>query len=88
MKMRKRLLKVEMIFFFPNLSITLDTEDSIEILHEPMPKVIIAGSGMSQGRRIIHHEHNYITDPKNTILLTGYQAVGTHRRFIEEGNKN
>ncbi len=75
------------IFSFPGLSITLDTEDSIEILHEPMPKVIIAGSGMSQGGRIIHHEHNYISDPKSTILLTGYQAVGTLGRFIEEGHK-
>ncbi len=75
------------IFSFPGLSITLDTEDSIEILHEPMPKVIIAGSGMSQGGRIIHHEHNYISDSKSTILLTGYQAVGTLGRYIEEGHK-
>ncbi len=75
------------VFSFPGLSITMDTEDSIEILHEPMPKVIIAGSGMSQGGRIIHHEHNYITDPKSTILLTGYQAVGTLGRTIEEGHK-
>ncbi len=75
------------IFSFPGLSITMETEDSIEILHEPMPKVIIAGSGMSQGGRIIHHEHNYITNPKSTLLLTGYQAVGTLGRVIEEGHK-
>jgi metallo-beta-lactamase family protein len=75
------------IFSFPGLSITMETQDSIEIAHEPMPKVIIAGSGMSQGGRIIHHEHNYITDPKSTILLTGYQAVGTLGRTIEEGHK-
>ncbi len=75
------------IFSFPGLSITMETQDSIEILHEPMPKVIIAGSGMSQGGRIIHHEHNYIGDPKSTILLTGYQAVGTMGRMIEEGHK-
>jgi len=75
------------IFSFPGLSISMETQDSIEILHEPMPKVIIAGSGMSQGGRIIHHEHNYITDPKSTLLLTGYQAVGTLGRMIEEGHK-
>ncbi len=75
------------IFSFPGLSITMETEDSIDILNEPMPKVIIAGSGMSQGGRIIHHEHNYIGDSKNTILLTGYQAVGTLGRIIEEGHK-
>jgi len=76
------------IFSFPGLSITMETADSIEILHEPMPKVIIAGSGMSQGGRIVHHEHNYISDSKNTILLTGYQAVGTMGRTIEEGHKS
>ncbi len=75
------------IFSFPGLSITMETQDSIDILHEPMPKVIIAGSGMSQGGRIVHHEHNYISNPKSTILLTGYQAVGTLGRTIEEGHK-
>lgn len=75
------------IFSFPGLSITMETADSIDILNEPMPKVIIAGSGMSQGGRIIHHEHNYIGDPKSTLLLTGYQAVGTMGRLIEEGHK-
>lgn len=75
------------IFSFPGLSITLETQDSIDILHEPMPKVIIAGSGMSQGGRIVHHEHNYISSKNNTILLTGYQAVGTLGRYIDEGNK-
>lgn len=76
------------IFSFPGLSITMETQDSIDILHEPMPKVIVAGSGMSQGGRIVHHEHNYIGDPKSTILLTGYQAVGTLGRMIEEGHKS
>lgn len=75
------------IFSFPGLQITMETEDSIDILREPKPKVIVAGSGMSQGGRVIHHEHNYITDPNNTILLLGYQAVGTLGRSIDEGHK-
>lgn len=75
------------IFNFPGLKVTPDTVDSKAILHTPNPKIIIAGSGMSNGGRIIHHEKNYLPDPKNTLLLIGYQAFGTMGRAIEEGNK-
>lgn len=75
------------VFMFPGLKITPDTEDSKEILHAPDPKIIIAGSGMSNGGRIIHHEHNYLPNPNNTLLLTGYQSQGTMGRKIEDGAK-
>ncbi len=75
------------VFNFPGLKLTLETEESKEILHAPNPKIVIAGSGMSNGGRIVHHEHNYLPDPKNTILLTGYQSLGTLGRTIEEGAK-
>jgi len=42
-----------------------------------MPKVIIAGSGMATGGRVLHHIKAFGSDPKNTILFAGYQAVGT-----------
>ncbi len=42
---------------------------------------------MSNGVRIIHHEKNYLPDPNNTILLTGYQSIGTLGRTIQEGVK-
>jgi len=75
------------LFEFPGLKETPETEDSKGILHVPNPKIIIAGSGMSNGGRIIHHEKNYLPDPNNTILLTGYQSVGTLGRSIQEGIK-
>jgi len=75
------------LFDFPGLKSTPETEDSKAILHIPNPKLIIAGSGMSNGGRIIHHEKNYLPDANNTILLTGYQSVGTLGRFIEDGHK-
>jgi metallo-beta-lactamase family protein len=75
------------IFHFPGLKLTPETEDSKAILQAPNPKIVIAGSGMSNGGRIIHHEKNYLPDPNNTILLIGYQAVGTLGRLIEEGVK-
>jgi len=75
------------IFNFPGLHITLETQDSKDILKAPNPKIIIAGSGMSNGGRIVHHERNYLPDEKNTILLTGYQSLGTLGRSIEDGAK-
>lgn len=75
------------IFDFPGLHSTLRTEDSKKINEVPNPKVIIAGSGMSSGGRIVHHERHYLPDPNNTILLIGYQAVGTPGRLIQEGAK-
>jgi metallo-beta-lactamase family protein len=76
------------IFDFPGLRETLETQESKEILKTVNPKMIIAGSGMSNGGRIIHHEKNYLPDANNTLLLTGYQSVGTLGRAISDGAKN
>ncbi|MCR4330984.1 MAG: MBL fold metallo-hydrolase [Patescibacteria group bacterium] len=76
------------IFNFPRLKFTMETEESKAIKEIPNPKVIIAGSGMSNGGRIIHHEKHYLPDSKSTILLIGYQSVGTMGRALEEGAKN
>jgi len=75
------------LFDFPGFIETLETDQSKAILEVPPPKIIIAGSGMSNGGRILHHEKNYLPDAHNTILLTGYQAVGTLGRLIEDGAK-
>ncbi len=75
------------IFIFPGLRQTPEADQSKMILRMPNPKIIIAGSGMSSGGRITHHEKNYLPDPNNTILLTGYQSAGTLGRYIEEGSK-
>jgi len=75
------------IFDFPGLHETLRSEESKMINSAPNPKVVIAGSGMSSGGRIVHHERHYLPDPNNTLLLTGYQAVGTPGRLIQEGVK-
>lgn len=71
------------IFDFPKLNITHGVQDSMDIIYTPNPKIIIAGSGMSSGGRIVSHEMHYLPDPKSTILLMGYQAVGTLGRTIQ-----
>jgi len=53
----------------------------------PDNKIILAGSGMSEGGRIINHELKHLSDPKATIIITGYQAIGTLGRHLEEGMK-
>lgn len=75
------------IFNFPGLKMTEETEESKAILSVPNPKIIMAGSGMSNGGRIIHHEKNYLPNPNDTLLLVGYQSAGTMGRLIQEGVK-
>lgn len=77
----------EYLFEFPGLRNTLKSEESKMIMNVPNPKIVIAGSGMSTGGRVVHHEKNYLPDPNNTLLLTGYQSVGTPGRLIREGVK-
>src|SRR3989344_2331044 len=54
------------LFDFPGLHSTLKSEDSKMILAVPNPKIVIAGSGMSTGGRVVHHERHYLPDPNNT----------------------
>ncbi|MDE2031233.1 MAG: MBL fold metallo-hydrolase [Patescibacteria group bacterium] len=85
---RKIIATGDKLFDFKGLKETLETEESKAILLVPNPKIIMAGSGMSNGGRIIHHEKNYLPNKNNTILLTGYQSVGTLGRSIQEGIKS
>jgi metallo-beta-lactamase family protein len=73
------------IFSFPGLRLTLTSAQSKEINDVPQPKVIVAGSGMSNAGRIIFHEKRYLSDPKNTLLFVGYQAAGSMGRQIQDG---
>ena len=75
------------IFGFPGLELTLTAKESKTIEYTDEPKIIIAGSGMSYGGRILFHERAYLSDPKNTILIVGYQVPGTTGRQILDGCK-
>jgi len=77
----------EYLFDFSGLHSTLKSEESKMIRNVPNPKIVIAGSGMSTGGRVVHHERHYLPDPNNTLLLTGYQSVGSPGRMIQEGLK-
>jgi metallo-beta-lactamase family protein len=76
------------IFEFKNLRIVASAEESKSILHTPNPKIIMAGSGMSTGGRIQHHELNYLEAHNTILLFLGFQALGTLGREIYDGAKS
>jgi metallo-beta-lactamase family protein len=84
---KERIAKGEKIFNFPKLKFTESVEDSKAISDERGPKIIIAGSGMSTGGRIMHHEKKYLPLSETTILFVGYQVPGSLGRMIQEGHK-
>lgn len=73
------------IFNFPGLRETSTVADSKSINDTPGPKIIIAGSGMSNGGRILHHERRYLSDPHSAIVFVGYQVEGSLGRKILDG---
>jgi metallo-beta-lactamase family protein len=75
------------LFKFPMLRFMERREDSMKIGSVEGAKIIMAGSGMSNGGRILMHEKKYLPDPNNTLILAGYQAVGTLGRKLEDGAK-
>jgi len=84
---QKLIQEGDRIFSFPKLKITESAGESRKIEDNNNSKIIIAGSGMSQGGRIVRHEAEYLPDEKNTLLLLGYQAVGTLGRLLQDGEK-
>jgi metallo-beta-lactamase family protein len=51
----------------------------------PGPVLIVAGSGMATGGRVLHHLRARLPDPRTTVLIVGYQALGTRGRALQEG---
>jgi metallo-beta-lactamase family protein len=62
-------------------------EDSKKINDVRTPAIIISASGMATGGRVLHHLARLAPDPKNIILLAGFQAEGTRGRVLEAGAK-
>jgi metallo-beta-lactamase family protein len=72
---------------FPGLTLTLKARDSEHIHDKSGPKVIVAGSGMMTGGRILKHAARYLPEQQNRILFVGYQGEETLGREIANGNK-
>jgi metallo-beta-lactamase family protein len=69
----------------PDLHTAHSAQESMR-LNEPLtPSIIISASGMATGGRVVHHLMHLLPDPRHTVILTGYQAVGTRGRQLAEG---
>lgn len=62
-----------------------EAEASRGIQNRREPAIVIAGSGMMTGGRILGHAYNKLGSSKNTFVLVGYQAAGTSGRFLRDG---
>jgi len=60
-------------------------DDSKRLNDTDGPGIIIAGSGMATGGRILHHFVRRLPDERTTVLFVGYQAAGTRGRLLREG---
>ncbi|CAN5485201.1 MBL fold metallo-hydrolase [soil metagenome] len=81
---RDILLGDDDVFGFKTLTYIRDVEDSKRLNDIPGSCIIISSSGMCEAGRILHHLRNNISDPKNCILIVGYQSENTLGRQIVE----
>lgn len=67
---------------------TRTPEESKALNHVQGPLIIISASGMATGGRIVHHLKQRLPDNRTTVLLVGFQAVGTRGRLLQDGAKS
>lgn len=68
-----------------SLRLARTVEESKALNNPGRPCIIVSASGMLSGGRVIHHLREMLPHRRNTIVLTGYQAVGTRGRDLQEG---
>ncbi len=73
-------------FRFDQAHFVASVDESIKLVKDKTPHIVISASGMCEAGRILHHLRYKIHNPKNTILIVGYMAQHTlGRRLLEEG---
>jgi metallo-beta-lactamase family protein len=83
-EMRALLTSGQSPFEFNQLRYVSSVEDSKAIDLDPAPAVIISASGMCEAGRVLHHLKATLEDPKNAIVIVGFQATHTlGRRLVE-----
>lgn len=75
-------------FDFKQVHFTSSVEDSMRLMRETRPHIIISASGMCEAGRILHHLRYKIHNPLNTVLIVGFMAQHTlGRRILELGQQ-
>jgi metallo-beta-lactamase family protein len=73
------------IFCTERMTIVASPQQSIEVVASRRSAIVIASSGMATGGRVLYHLAATLPDPRNTVLLVGYQAAGTRGRTLADG---
>jgi len=73
------------VFAVPGIEEVHDADGSRAVSARSHAAIVIAGAGMATGGRVVHHLERFLPDPKNSVALVGYQAVGTRGRHLIEG---
>ena len=71
----------------PNLTLCRSAEESMAINQLRGGAIVIAGSGMCTGGRIVHHLRHNLRRRECDVIFTGYQAVGTLGRALVDGRR-
>ena len=72
--------------FDPGTLVELMSPEESKTINDPQePCIIISASGMGTGGRVVHHLHNMLPNPIHTVVLVGYQAIGTRGRSLVDG---
>jgi metallo-beta-lactamase family protein len=72
---------VDSVIYTPTVEESKRIDDAVRTV------IVIAGSGMANGGRVVHHLKQLISDSKNTVVFVGFQAQGTLGRLLVEGAK-
>ena len=72
---------------FAQVIMTASAEESKRINEQPGPLLVLAGSGMCNAGRILHHLRNNLWQPGSHVLMVGYQGHGTLGRQLVDGEK-
>lgn len=75
----------ELPLAFRNLSLVRTTDESKALNRAPGPFMVISASGMCEAGRILHHLASGLGDPRNVVMITGFQAQHTLGRRLVEG---
>jgi metallo-beta-lactamase family protein len=69
----------------PGVHFDRSLEESKALNDSRFPMIIISASGMATGGRVLHHLARCLPDPRNTVLLVGFQAPGTRGHSLQSG---
>lgn len=81
-----RLSSAQCAAMYSGTTIIGSVEESKQLNCKSGPMIIVAGSGMATGGRVLHHIEAFAPDPRNTLLFVGYQAAGTRGATIVGGS--